>query len=97
MLPQKIVRPKARRLNTKIPGAKGAYNKRLEQLFCQHRIIERMGEVHDSASSLEEAKVRLDAIDRETHFSFRSVIHTTHNTSTNTGLYVGIIDSLRAH
>jgi hypothetical protein len=65
-IPHKIVRPKARRLHTTIPRAEGAYNTRLEYLFRKHRIVERMGAVHETAQSAEEAKDRLDVIDKET-------------------------------
>ena len=63
--PQRIVRPKSRRLNTKIPGAASAYRERLENLLLKHRIIERIGKAHEESSTNEEAATRLNAIDRE--------------------------------
>ena len=63
--PQKIVRPKARRLNTRIPGAASAYQDRFEKLLLQHRIIERVGRAHEESSSNEEAEARINAIDKE--------------------------------
>ena len=65
MLPQKFVQPKARCLNTHIPGVKGAYNRRLEGLYLKHRIIERTGAVHETATSNDNTQVRLDKIDKE--------------------------------
>ena len=40
--PQPIVHPKARRLNTKIPGCLEAYTTTLEQDIARHRLIEKL-------------------------------------------------------
>ena len=63
--PQKIVRPKARRLNTRIPGAASAYQERFERLLLRHRIIERIGRAHEESKDNHEATERINAIDRE--------------------------------
>ena len=41
--PLRVMRPCARRLNTKLPGAVARYNEKLEELVLNHRILERMG------------------------------------------------------
>ena len=41
------------------------YNKQLEQQIIWHRLIERTGQVYTSGVVGQEAKARLDAIDRE--------------------------------
>ncbi len=61
--PKKIVRPQARRLNCRIPGAVTAYNKRLEDKIIRHRLIQRVGAVHQSALGPEQKKSLLDRID----------------------------------
>lgn len=63
--PQCIVRPKARRLNTKIPSAALAYQERFERSLLRHRIIERIGRAHEDSKDNEEAAARLNAIDAE--------------------------------
>ena len=63
--PQRIVRPKARRLNTRIPGAALAYQERFERLLLKHRIIERIGRAHETSKDDLEATARINAIDRE--------------------------------
>ena len=62
--PKRIVRPQARRLNCKIPGAVQAYNKRLEEKISRHRLIQRVGAVHQSALGPEHKKRLLDRIDK---------------------------------
>ena len=63
--PIRVMRPCARRLNTKLPGVVAKYNDRLEDLVLEHRIIERMGDVHENSRTEEQAKKRMDAVDRE--------------------------------
>jgi len=63
--PMKIVRPKAWRLNNKIPGAASAYRDRLERLLLKHRIIERMGAAHEGSKDNQEAETRMNKIDKE--------------------------------
>ena len=63
--PQKIVRPTARRLNTKIIGAASAYRDRFEHLLLKHRIIEKIGRAHEESTTNEEAAIRLNEIDTE--------------------------------
>ena len=63
--PIKVARPCARRLNTKIPGVTERYNDKLEELVGHHRILERMGAVHESGCNNDEAAMRLDEIDFE--------------------------------
>jgi exonuclease III len=63
--PKKIVRPQARRLNCKIPGAVRKYNERFEKKIKKHRLIERVGNVHQAEVPAEEKKIRLDRIDAE--------------------------------
>lgn len=63
--PIKVLRPCARRLNTKLPGVVAKYNDKLEELVLEHRIIERMGEAHERSQSDKEAKARLDLADSE--------------------------------
>ena len=63
--PTRVARPCARRLNTKIPGALTKYNERLESLVLEHRIIERMGAAHETSTSNEEVRSKMDAIDSE--------------------------------
>lgn len=61
----RIVRPKARRLNTKIPGVASAYRSRLEKAIIKHRIIERLGNAHDNAIDNCDAARQINAIDNE--------------------------------
>jgi hypothetical protein len=63
--PRKIVRAQARRLNCKIPGAIEKYNTRLESKIRNHRLLERIGEVHRSSETPADKKRRLDVIDDE--------------------------------
>jgi hypothetical protein len=44
--PQPIVHPKARRLNTKIPGCSERYNEIFEQDIIRHRLIEKLNDTH---------------------------------------------------
>ena len=63
--PVKILRPCARRLNTKLPGVVARYNDKLEDLVLEHRIIERMGEAHENSGTDAEAKMKMDVVDNE--------------------------------
>jgi hypothetical protein len=63
--PIRVLRPCARRLNTKLPGVVAKYNDKLEDLVLEHRIIERMGIAHECSRSDVQAKKRMDAVDRE--------------------------------
>jgi hypothetical protein len=47
--PQRIVRPKARQLNSKIPGTALAYIERLKHLLLRHCIIEQLGRAHEES------------------------------------------------
>ena len=62
--PQPVKHPKARRLNSRIPRAKKAYNKRLEHNIVKHRLREKMMEAHNANLSPEALKERLDKIDQ---------------------------------
>ena len=63
--PLKIVRPAARRLNTRIPTAAEAYRTELEQLITRHRLIERVGAVYNSGRSRRWMQAAMNAIDKE--------------------------------
>jgi hypothetical protein len=63
--PQRIVHPKVRRLNSKIPGAAAAYRERLEHLLLRHHIIEPLGRAHEESMDNVEAEERINVIDRE--------------------------------
>jgi hypothetical protein len=63
--PQRIVCPKNRQLNSKIPGAASAYRERLECLLLRHRIIEQLGRAHEESMDNMEAEEMINVIDRE--------------------------------
>ena len=63
--PIRVLRPCARRLNTKLPGVVAKYNDKLENLVLEHRIIERMGEAHERSRTDAEAKNKMDTVDME--------------------------------
>ena len=65
--PIRAKRPKARRLNTKMPAGVDKYNARLRSNIIQHKIIERVGAAHDNVRGLSKARVdeELDKIDQE--------------------------------
>ena len=63
--PPRIVRAAARRLNTKIPGTAGRYSDKVEQQTLQHRVIERVGNAHETSRTKEEVKRKCDKIDVE--------------------------------
>ncbi len=53
-------------MNCKIPGAVWKYNeRRFEKQIRKHRLIERVGKVHQAEVSAEEKKLHLDQIDAE--------------------------------
>ncbi len=56
--PQRIVRPQARRLNSKIPGTALAYRARLESLFFKHCIIKGLCRAHEESIDNMEAEAR---------------------------------------
>ncbi len=62
--PQRIVRPKAKQLNSKIPTAT-AYRERLECLFLRRHILDRLGRAHEESTDNMEAEARINVIDRE--------------------------------
>ena len=61
--PVRIVRPQARRLNSKIPGTVAAYNQELETLVLRHRIVKRMGRAHKSGQPAASTEATLNKID----------------------------------
>ena len=63
--PPKIVRAAARRLNTNIPSAELYYTNRLEELITKHKVVERVGQAHESSTSKASLKIKLDKIDEE--------------------------------
>jgi hypothetical protein len=63
--PIPIVRPHARRLNTKIPGVLKAYNEELERQVLLHRVVECMGDAHERNTSMTQAEKELNKIDVE--------------------------------
>jgi hypothetical protein len=62
--PQKIVRPASRRLNSKIPHFAEAYIRSLEANITQHRLIEKLHEVHISDWSHAEKERQVCANDQ---------------------------------
>jgi hypothetical protein len=63
--PQRIVRLKARQLNSKIPRAAAAYRARLECLLLRHRIIERLGRALEESTNNKEVEERINVINRK--------------------------------
>jgi hypothetical protein len=61
--PQPIKHPKARRLNSRIPRAKHAYNNRYKKLLSKHRLSEKLAEAHRADLPPEKMKEVLDKID----------------------------------
>jgi hypothetical protein len=61
--PQPIKHPKARRLNSRIPRAKHAYNNRYKKLLSKHRLSEKLAEAHKAGLSEERMKEMMDKID----------------------------------
>jgi hypothetical protein len=63
--PQRIVFPKARQLNSKIPGEAAAYRARLKYPLLRHRMIEQLGRAHEESIDNMEAEKRINVIVRE--------------------------------
>ena len=63
--PVKIVRPSARRLNTRLPFVAEKYSKRLKQNIVRHRLLQKLETIGEEGPSDEEAATRLNAVDRE--------------------------------
>ena len=61
----KILRAAAKRLNTNIPSGELYYINRLEELITTHKIVERVGQVHENSTSKASLKIKLDKIDEE--------------------------------
>ena len=61
--PQPIKHPKARRLNSRIPRAKQAYNKKLDSLFSRHKLVGKLAEAHQSGLTAESLQLVLDKLD----------------------------------
>ena len=61
--PQAVVRPGARRLNSKIPRCLARYNAKLEELLERHRITEKVVKAHLAANTPDELQATLNAID----------------------------------
>jgi predicted DNA-binding protein len=60
--PPEIMKVVARSLNTMIPGAESNYIERLEDLIVKHSLIERVRKPHESVTSKETSKLKLDII-----------------------------------
>lgn len=63
--PRKIVRPAARRLNTRIPKVAEAYVRDVENLIISHRLIERLGTAHESSKGDDWIASAINGIDVE--------------------------------
>ena len=63
--PQAIMRPRARRLNRKIPECLHNYNKQLEHMIDQHRLREKLQDCLDPKLTEAERTVKLDKVDAE--------------------------------
>ena len=61
--PPRAVRPMARRLNTRIGGCADRYVDLLEPQLIRHRLVESLGEAHETSTTDSEAQGRLDTID----------------------------------
>ena len=65
MLPPKIVRAAAKRLNTRIASAERKYVSKIESLLVDHKILERIGKAYTGTDDRLELKRKLDFIDVE--------------------------------
>ena len=63
--PPKIVRPVARRVNTKIPRMMERYNDLLERLYIEHRMNTRLVKAETTCTSKEELAHTLNKLDKE--------------------------------
>ena len=70
--PPQIVRAAARRLNTDIQGTEESYNDKLDDQVIRQRVIERVGEAHETSKSKSEVKRKVDKIDSETRQYMRA-------------------------
>jgi hypothetical protein len=62
--PQKIVRPGARRLNSRIPSCLTKYNGRLEHLLEKHRLQDKLILAHKLCQTQQQLKDQLDKLDQ---------------------------------
>ena len=65
VLPPRIVRAGARRLNTNIDHAAANYNDELQEQVLRHNIIQRFGAAHDLSTSKPIIKEKCDKIDNK--------------------------------
>jgi hypothetical protein len=63
--PIRIVRPEARRLNTRIPKVTEKYVSKLEDLIRRHRLIERIGVINESTKSRQWKQKKMNNLDQE--------------------------------
>ena len=63
--PPHIIRAAARRLNSRIPNVAEKYSEIFEQLVIEHKLIERLGEAHESSSVAQIVNENIDKIDKE--------------------------------
>jgi len=63
--PPKIVRSQARRLNTRQVATAERYSENFEDNIVRHRLIERLGEAHETITCPILLQERIDAIDEE--------------------------------
>lgn len=63
--PVKIVRPSARRLNTRLPYVAERYSKRLKGNILRHRLLEKLDCMKKNPPADEEAARRVNVVDRE--------------------------------
>ena len=61
--PLRIVRPAARRLNTRIDGCAASYNAILEKDIRKHKLLEKLGEAHAEAHDKPVLNARVNKID----------------------------------
>jgi hypothetical protein len=62
--PQPVVRPQARRLNTKIPHCADTYNFLLETQILRHNLINKLHQAHLSATNPMQLQATLDRLDK---------------------------------
>jgi hypothetical protein len=63
--PPKIVRAQARRLNTRQVATAERYSEKFEDNIVRHRLIERLGEAHETITCPVLLQEKIDAIDEE--------------------------------
>ncbi len=63
--PLKVLRPAARRLNTRIPKVAESYSLRLEEIIVKHKLIEQVGEIYDQKKSRQWTQDSMNRIDKE--------------------------------